>query len=267
MRARVYDKSSGTYYISEVYGQINSGYTQYIVDKNTVERTDICLVDYLDLSTKPPYLTNIERIDCNIVDNDKPFTYKKDNEVIELNRSLQAYNIEPVHYFFGYEFIWKKQKKLLELIVNGSIPRENIITEKINTKLPNWNYIEAEQDIENLMKESCGFHDSVIREIHYISGDYYDPNEHCTRFTQSYNKKFQLIFDSELFGCIEIIFEATALMQLVPPQENYLGDIFGASIFIRDYMIYFYDNKFEKIPEDYDGTFVKALGMRWRRIG
>ncbi len=55
-------------------------------------------------------------------------------------------------------------------------------------------------------------------------------------------------------------------MQLVPPGENYLGDLYDASFFIRDCMIYFYDSYLEEIPKTYDGTFVRAMGQDGGKI-
>ena len=39
-----------------------------------------------------------------------------------------------------------------------------------------WNEIKNEIDIENLMKEYCGFHDSCIVSINYHSGAFVDDN-------------------------------------------------------------------------------------------
>ena len=48
--------------------------------------------------------------------------------------------------------------------------------------------------------------------------------------------------------------------------ENYLGDLFNASIFIDNLEVYFYDEYLKERPKYHDGTWVKALGMRWRVI-
>lgn len=78
-------------------------------------------------------------------------------------------------------------------------------------------------------------------------------------------RKFKCFFDSQWSGSIEIVFEAVKVLHLVPPGENYLGDLYDASIFIQDSVIYFYDTAFDRLPDSYDGTWVKALGMRWRK--
>lgn len=43
-------------------------------------------------------------------------------------------------------------------------------------------------------------------------------------------------------------------------------DLSDDSIFIKDSMVYFYDRDFMQIPESYDGTWIKALVMRWRYV-
>ncbi|WP_243271638.1 hypothetical protein [[Clostridium] symbiosum] len=57
----------------------------------------------------------------------------------------------------------------------------------------------------------------------------------------------RMVFDSSWANSIEIVFESVRLLQLVPPGENYLGDLFNASIFIDNLEVY-------------------TLGMRWRVI-
>lgn len=265
MRARVYDQTNHTYYLSEVYGIMNWGGERYIVASNEKNEQRLCLVEAVDFSTKPPYHVNIERIDCNKVSEKLPWIYLERDELSNINQTLEnTYHHEALHYFSGYEYIWKQQDKLAELIVQGTIPYHELSNIKIDTKLPDWNYIENNQDIDRLMKEFLGFHDSVIKQINYITGDYVDKDGSMC-LSESYDKKIQMVFDSQWSGSIEIVFEAVKVLHLVPPGENYLGDLFDASVFIKDLMIYFYDTGFDKIPESYDGTWVKALGMRWRK--
>ncbi|MDE7423340.1 MAG: hypothetical protein K2N51_06570 [Lachnospiraceae bacterium] len=265
MRARVYDQTNHTYYLSEVYGIMNWGGERYIVESNEKNEQRLCLVEAVDFSTKPPYRVNIERIDCNKISEKLPWIYLGRDELSNINQTLEnTYHHEALHYFSGYEYIWKQQDKLAELIVQGTIPYHELGNIKIDTKLPDWNYIENNQDIDRLMKEFLGFHDSVIKQINYITGDYVDKDGSMC-LSESYDKKIQMVFDSQWSGSIEIVFEAVKVLHLVPPGENYLGDLFDASVFIKDLMIYFYDTGFDKIPESYDGTWVKALGMRWRK--
>lgn len=264
MRARVYDKVNQTYYLSEVYGIMNWGGDRYIVESNEKDEQRLCLVESVDFTAPVPYRENIECIDCNKDLGKASWIYPNRGELAQINKVLEnTYNHEALHSFCGYEYIWKQQEKLTELIVQGIVPYHEFGNIKIDTKLPDWNYIENKQDIDRLMKEFLGFHDSVIQQINYITGDYVDKDGSMC-LSESYEKKIQMVFDSQWSGSIEIVFEAVKVLHLVPP-ESYVGNLYDASIFIQDFMIYFYDTAFDKIPDSYDGTCVKALGMRWRK--
>lgn len=265
MRARVYDKVNQTYYLSEVYGIMNWGGERYIVESSGKDEQRLCLVESVDFTTPIPYCLNIECIDGNQDLGKASWIYLNRDELAQINKILEnTYNHEALHSFYGYEHIWKQQEKLMELIVQGTVAYHEFGNIKIDTKLPDWNYIENKQDIDRLMKEFLGFHDSVIRQINYITGDYVDKDGSMC-LSESYNKKIQIFFDSQWSGSIEIVFEAVKVLHLVPPGECCLGDLYDASIFVQDFMIYFYDTAFDKIPESYNGTWVKALGMRWRK--
>lgn len=79
------------------------------------------------------------------------------------------------------------------MIVQGTIPYHEFGNIKVDTKLPDWNYIEDKQDIDRLMKEFLGFHDSVIKQINYITGDYVDKDGSMC-LSESYDKKIQMFF-------------------------------------------------------------------------
>lgn len=264
MRARIYDKSDNTFYVSEVYGIVNSGGDKYIVRRHEAGEWKFHLVDYLDISSAQfPYPVNVECIDCNEPPRQAEWIYKTKGELEEFNQILeQQFSLPRISLYSGYRFIWEDSDKLIQLLHDKTIQDYTDDTGVIQTKLTGWNYIENETDIEMLMEKFAGFHDSVIKEIHYLSGDYVD--EDGMHLTFSYDKKIQFLFDSDWSESIEVVFEAPRLLQLVPPGENYLADLFDASIFVRDYEVYFYDSALEEIPETYSGTWIKSLGMRWR---
>ena len=88
MRARVYDKSSKTYYVSEVYGIVNFGGDHYIVGRYTAGEMLLCLVDYLDFSTPVPHQVNVECIDCNQAPDGPQWVYKGKQELETVSRKL-----------------------------------------------------------------------------------------------------------------------------------------------------------------------------------
>lgn len=259
MRARVFNKDKNSYYISEVYGIANCGGDKYIVDGENGET--LVIVPYLDFSDVYPYELLIECIDDN--EKSETWIYVKEEDMNDFN--LKITGSSDYYFYRGYDFIWKQQEALADLFVKGTIPKEKLVNKKIDTRASGWEYIQSQGDIDNLMERMCGFHDSVIREIHYISGDCVTPDG-IMHLTNSCNKSIQLIFDSQWSKSIEIVFDAFKLLQLAPPGENYFADILDASVFIKDCMVYFYDSYIDEIPQDYDGTFIKSMGMRWREI-
>ena len=261
MLAIIFDKNENKYYISEIYGIVNCGVDKYIVDKLQDGRKLLTSVQAIDFSTPFPHVDLVERISANTLP--FPWIYIPSAKMKHFNALLQTG--EDYHNFSGYKFIWDQQQQLAELIQKGTVLKESLVREQITTKLDGWNYIETQADIDALMNQFGGFHDSVIREIHYISGDY-KLEDGSMQFAQACQKKIQMIFDSDWSDSIELVFEAPRVLQLVPPGENYLADLYDASIFIKDCMVYFYDSYMESIPDTYEGTFIKAMGMRWRLL-
>ncbi len=78
------------------------------------------------------------------------------------------------------------------------------------------------------------------------------------------SKRVRLVFNSDWAKEIEIILLSPRVCHLVPGEENYMADLYDASIFIRDFMIYFYTSALPEIPDNYEGTYFKSLGMMWR---
>ncbi len=260
MRARIFDKIENKYYISEVYGILNCGVNLFLVDKLN-ESDKVVLVEYLDLSSKPQYEVNVEKIDINPVKKGK-WIYKNKKEMKIINDSLK--DSKEYNCFKGYESIWNHKDALTDLIKNGSAEKSGLGIGDISTKLDGWNYIETQEDIDFLIKEFSGFHDSVIKEFSYITGDYYNQKKKFLTLSESGSKKLRIVFDSTWAKEIEIIFLAPRFVQLVPPWENYMSDLYDVSIFIKDCMVYFYDSYLEEIPEEYDETFIYSMGMMWR---
>ena len=259
MRARIYNKDRKRYYISEVYGVINCGVDMYIVDEMWNPQS-VVLVEYLDFSTEMPYDIHVEIIDINPSDHYQ-YIYVPKDEMQCINDAVHSPN--KYHYFRGYDFIWEEKEALIELLTNGTIEKERLSIGDISTKLPDWNYIENRDDIDNLMEQFAGFHDSVLKEFTYVTGDYVD-EDNKMHFNVAGGRNIKLVFDSQWASEIEICILSPRCVQLVPPSQNMLADLYDASVFIKDCMVYFYDSYLQAIPEVYDGTYIKAMGVMWR---
>lgn len=259
MRARVYDTNEKRYYISEVYGILNCGINLCLVDKIDDAET-VALVEYMDFSSKPPYEIHVEKIDINTASQLKWVYIQKDE--IECINALSG---QPgkFHYFNGYELVWENKAALAKLIHKGYIDKRSLNLVNISSKLKGWNYTESGADIDYLMEQFCGFQDSVLKELSYITGDYVS-QDGGMHFCEAGNKQIKLVFESQWARGIEVVLLAPRHVQLVPPKENDLADLYDASIFIRDCMVCFYDSYMKAMPETYAGTYFCAMGMMWK---
>lgn len=257
MRARIYNRLSKQYYISEVYAVINRAGDWYVVDAPD-DPGKLCLVEYLDFSTQPPYEVNVEIIDKNPVNG--KWVYRDGSEVESLNENLQ--HSKKVHYYGGELCLWDNVRALTELLETGLLEKAQVGLATVSTKLAGWNYIESKQDIDRLMQEYSGFHDAVLKELSYVSGDYFDVDGMILSLAGS--KQVRVVFNSDWAKEIEIMLLAPRVVHLVPAAENYTSELFEASVLLKDHMVYFYDSDVEEIMDEYDGTYFVSMGMMWR---
>ena len=256
MRARVYNKQKNEYYISEIFAVTNLG---YIVD-DPDDMKKVLLVDYIDPMQVFPYTPNIEVID-NENDNEKwiiPDYLQRQ----KINKRILDDN--EITSFRGPESIWNSEEGLLVLIKNRTADKEILGIGEKNTKLSGWNYIENDDDIEMILDEYYGFNDAVIKEMSYISGDYFVKEDKSMRLSESGSKQLRILFDSEWGGELELILLAPRVVHLIPGEENKWSDIIDVSIFVKDCKVYFYTSVLEEIPEDFNETYFISMGMRWR---
>lgn len=151
-------------------------------------------------------------------------------------------------------------------ITNGYPDRKKEMRARIYNRKEKRYYISEIYGILNCGMEICladDIDDSVLKEFSYITGDYISSEGHMC-LSESGSKQIKIIFESDWAKPIEMILLAPKFIQLVPPAENYLANLFDASVFIKDCMVYFYDSYMEAIPSQYNGSYFSAMGMRWR---
>lgn len=61
-------------------------------------------------------------------------------------------------------------------------------------------------------------------------------------------------------------FEGVQLIRIVPAPENYSREIFSASLITYNESVFWADDDLEEMDDDYSGSFVKALCLKWRKI-
>ena len=260
MRARVYDRLHNLYYISEVYGILNRAGDWYIVDHPN-DKNQVILVEYLHFDSLPPFEVNIEIIDTNPFNPGK-WIYLQKTEMDKINAELR--NSKPLHSYRGFAPIWTAGNALVCLLETGASDKAKLHIPEITTKLAGWHYIENADDIAELMEIYGGFHDSVIKEVSYISGESYDAAQKVMYLNTAGAKQVKIVFNSDWAEELEMILLAPRIIHLVPGEENYLSTLMDASVIIQDCIVYFYDSDIDTIEDNYNGTYFKSMGLMWR---
>lgn len=264
MRVRVYDKDIDNYFVSEVYAIINSGYYEkYLVLQERDNKKYFRMVDYLDKSdNRSTFPVNINFISSNEVS--ESWIHKTESDLKYFINKLYAEDKYKSFYAFrGYASIFERKDLLITLFKGDKVAYEEMMGNKrgICTKLTGWNYLESEKDIENLMETFSGFHDSVLRTLNYVSGS--KKVEQGMIVTDDI-RQVSMIFDSDWSDSIEIVFEGVLALNLRPAKENYTSELFSATFMLKNKTILFYDDDVSSEQKDYEGTWLSALGMRWR---
>jgi len=266
MRVRVYDKSSDTYFTSEVYAKINTGwYEKHLVLVSSPEGSYMKFFDYLDKSEEE----NKSRVMINTITPKSPSewvfmrTESIDRILPEYQAVLSKCDIKFWEYM-GFPWIYAEVKSLVKLLEGEAIlVRGSIFENKlVDSRKKEWFYIQDTSDIEALLEQTSGFHDSVIRTISYTSGAYVD-NDNSMYVTASV-RKVNMIIDSQWCDTVELVFEGVTSLTLKPPGDNYGADIYGASLFIENGIISFVDSYAEVLDCSEGDTRISAYSMRWK---
>jgi len=143
-----------------------------------------------------------------------------------------------------------------------------------------WHQIESQLDIENLIAEYYGFHDSCIVAVNYVSGAGVDSNGSM----HSIDKYCNLIvkFESQISAfhthpekkSLELKFTGLRRLNLTGYQNNYFCDISSCNlVFYKEFIIWSDDDSFD--PDTYSNkvlleepmsTFIVADKLEWRFV-
>lgn len=250
MFVRVKDKKHNTHYKSMVYGLINTGYYEQAILFNPFIQC-FELIDYLDKETKdlhPLYeCINNNRINWISYKNAYLLKIKNFLKEKEFKTSIQHLEGYP-EVIDDYDFIFKmlKHKKVAL--------SETIQKIKTNEDEQEWNYIRNQEDADDFMKLFMGFHDSTLDKMLYEED--YD------------TKQLNVIFDnSGWYGVVELCFEGLLRMNLRAFGENYSREIYDATLNVNDETVYWADGETTPDNDHFNGTWIKALNLKWKKIG
>ena len=125
-----------------------------------------------------------------------------------------------------------------------------------------WNEIKSQEDIDLFMKQVLSFHDSCIRETHYISGTYIDKDGAMVMNT----KPFMYIkFDTQRssnFTWFE--FELGGIDNFsIKINLNSTLDIYSATFFKKNDWFYWYSDEYADENSEY---MFRCQTIRWRMV-
>lgn len=223
------------------------------------------MFDYLDKSNGGSHFpVNINVISSNELP--ERWVYKTEPDLKYFMDKLDTNDkYKSLYNYRGYAFVFEQKDLLIELFTGNKVTFEEMIAnnKRICTKLTGWDYVESEEDIHNIMKTFCGFHDSVLRTLNYISGSRKVKRE---MIVTDDIRQVSMIFDSDWSDSIEIVFEGVLALNLRPAKDNYTSELFSATILLKDKTILFYDDEVNSEQKDFEGAWINALGMRWKLL-
>ena len=267
MKVRVYDKSIGNYFKSEVYAKINTGwYEKQLVHVPSENGGYICFFDYLDKSEdkgSPKVLINIITPDTP-----KDWMYRKSGSVDEKLLGYEKLLCNDVRFFeyIGYSWLYENKSILAELLNGDAIPFKGSIFENkaVASEMSGWTYVETQEEANILLENAYSFHDSVLKTLNYTSGAYV--NSDRSMYPVADIRQVIMCFDSQWCDTIEMVFEGVTAFNLRPARDNYTADISAASLIVKDASIFFFDDRIQEWDENYEGTWITAYGLRWRFV-
>ena len=166
--------------------------------------------------------------------------------------------------YIGVPWLFEQRELLCRLLRGESVPVEGSPFEGrcYTSDEPGWNYVETPGDAEYLLKEVCGFHDSLLRELSYVSGAH--ANEDGTVCPVDDIRRVTMEFDCQWSPGVELVFEGVTALNLRPAEDNYMSDLYGVSLCVADGQVFFADTEgVEEFPPGV-GTWISAYSLRWR---
>lgn len=131
-----------------------------------------------------------------------------------------------------------------------------------------WNELLSENDIKDFMERFYYFHDSCIKEIHYLSGAYVEDN--LSMYPVNDRRLLRVVLQRQFadIPMVELEFEGVKYFKLCPADEEYTCEILDSTLIQKDGFVYWADSGSVPIEniENYDGTIICATKLRWRSI-
>ena len=250
MYARIYDKVNHRYFKSIVYCAVNQGsFRKYVV----IDPDTACyvLVDYLDKTEEgwPPLVELIR------TDHEGWVRYEKTMLLKYRKYCLTHGKAMTVDFLWGYRDVCDNFELLTALMEGESVPVcESGVCVRDLPDREIWTYIQTPEDAVDFMKKFAGFHDSTLEKL------VYEESYGGSRVTATFD-------NTGWFGVAELCFEGVLAMNVRPPKENYSREIMEGTLLVRDETVLWADWYMKEEDLHNDGSYIKALSLKWRKIG
>ena len=246
MFVRVSDKMNNRYYKSLVYGLVNRGFFEQAI---VIDPFTKCfeLVHYLEKAD--PFPVPVYEV---IQPERNGWITAGSADLIKLNLHSNHLSVDCLS---GFEDVLNNRRFLSALI-----GKKRVYADKAGVQIrgfedgEEWNYIVTQADADAFMDLFEGFHDSVINKLVYEEADQI--------------RKVTAVFDNRCwYGVAELCFEGLVAMNLRPAQENFDRFIYGGTLLVKDECIFWADAAMKEENLSYEGSYIKALNLKWRKIG
>ena len=131
-----------------------------------------------------------------------------------------------------------------------------------------WTELKTEEELSAFMRLVCCFHDSVLKELFYVSGAYVDEDLNMYPVNDKTCLHILIQRQDEAMPALELEFSGLRELRLYPTDPSYTCEILDAALFLRNGLICWCDcgdigpDNFD----DYRGTSICAKSIRWRPI-
>ena len=131
-----------------------------------------------------------------------------------------------------------------------------------------WTELKTEEELAAFMNQVCGFHDSVLKELSYVSGAYVDEDLKMHPVDDKACLRVLIQRQDEMLPALELEFSGLQELRLYPTDPAYTSEILDAALFLWDGLICWCDCGDIGLEyfDDYRGISVRAKFLRWRPI-
>lgn len=253
MRVRAYDSQLDACFCSELYAIFMEGvFERWLILQNDCLR----LMNLVDRE----YHTQLSTIDPHFP---SEWICLKNGDLLDFPDFPKHLPEDHRIAYRGYSWVWEDRDTVRTLLKGNIVPLEKtrFADRSVSSLLSGWDYVTSQTDANHLMDSVKGFHDSVLVDLHYISGS--RRTEHCMLVSDSI-RQVTMLFHSQWCAPFELVFEAVKGLDLRPAGNNACSSILEATLRFRDAAIFFCDGDDGGDESSYSGTKVLAYSLRWR---